>query len=112
MNATDYLGRLVEIHMDRPLGSCHPVHGYEYLVNYGFVPGTSSPDGKELDAYVLGVSGPVAAFTGRCIAVIHRLDDADDKLVVVPDGLQLSDPDIRRSTHFQEKYFASSILRP
>lgn len=97
--------------MDRPLGSLHPEFGFEYPVNYGFVPETSAPDGEELDAYVLGVSMPLPTFKGRCVAVIHRLDDDDDKLVVVPDGYEISDDGIRQATHFQEKYFTSQIFR-
>jgi inorganic pyrophosphatase len=38
-----------------------------------------------LDAYVLGVLEPLDEFTGRCIAIIHRINDNDDKLIVVPD---------------------------
>jgi len=49
---------------------------------------------------------------GRCIAVVHRLDDDDDKLVVVPDGTQLSDAEIGQLTQFQERYFTSTIIRP
>lgn len=106
-----YLGRRVQIQMDRPLGSRHPDDGFEYPVNYGFVPSTRAPDGEELDAYVLGVTGAMTHFEGHCIAVIHRLDDDEDKLVVVPDGVELADDEIRRLTHFQEQYFTSEILR-
>jgi inorganic pyrophosphatase len=111
VSTADYIGRLVEVEIDRPLGSSHPKHGFTYPVNYGFVPGVPAPDGDELDAYVLGVSEPRQRFTGRCIAVVHRLDDADDKLVVVPDGIELSDAEVRRLTQFQEQYFTSTILR-
>lgn len=38
-----------------------------------------------MDAYVLGVFQPLDTFTGRCIAVIQRADDDDDKVIVVPD---------------------------
>ena len=61
-------------------------HGFLYPVNYGYLPGVPAPDGEDLDAYVLGVDQPLERFEGICIAVIHRLDDADDKLVVVPPG--------------------------
>ena len=50
-------------------------------------------------------------FTGVCIAVIHRLDDSDDKLVIAPAGLQISDEQIRALTEFQERWFTSVILR-
>lgn len=111
MNSCQFIGALLEIQIDRPLGSRHPEHGFEYLVNYGFLPGEIAADGEALDAYVLGISHPVDTFSGRCIAVIHRLNDDDDKLVVVPDGTDLSDEDIRQATHFQEQFFESTILR-
>ena len=85
-----FLGKLVTVVIDRPLGSKHPAWGFIYPVNYGYVPNTLSPDGEPLDAYVLGVSEPMEEFTGRCIAVIHRLD-GDDKLVLVPEGKNYTD---------------------
>lgn len=97
--------------MDRPLGSRHPDWDFEYPVNYGYVPGTLAPDGEEQDAYVLGVDEPLSDYEGTCIAVIHRLDDDDDKLVVVPEGASFSDDEIRTLTRFQEQYFTSVILR-
>ena len=110
-DAKQFLGRIVLVKMDRPLGSKHPKHGYVYPVNYGFVPETKSPDGEELDAYVLGVDVPLEEFSGRCIAVIHRLNDDDDKLIVVPDGKQMPDEEISRAVHFQEQFFQSEIIR-
>jgi inorganic pyrophosphatase len=73
--------------------------------------GLRAPDGEDLDAYVLGVSAPLDAFTGRCIAIVHRLDDDDDKAVVVPDGTALSDAEIAAQTHFQEQFFHTLVLR-
>ena len=54
--AEQYLGKDVSIIIDRPLGSKHPKHGFVYRVNYGYVPGTQSADGEELDAYYLGAA--------------------------------------------------------
>ena len=110
-NAQTFLNQIVSVTMDRPLGSAHPKHGWTYPVNYGFVPGTLSPDGEELDAYVLGVDHALDQFTGRCIAIVHRLNDNDDKLIVVPDGMTLSDEEIRQAVDFQERFFASEIVR-
>jgi inorganic pyrophosphatase len=109
--ALTFLGRRVKLRIDRPLGSRHPKHGFEYEVNYGFVPGTLAPDGHELDAYWLGDDGPVKAPSGKCTAIVHRLDDDDDKLVVEPEGSALSDDDIERLVRFQEQYFEHEILR-
>ena len=110
-SAKIFLGRRVTVSIDRPLGSLHPRYGYVYPVNYGFVAGTLSPDGEELDAYVLGVDVPCEAFQGTCIAFVHRTNDDDDKLIVVPDGVFLTDAQIRSATDFQEKFFLSRVVR-
>jgi inorganic pyrophosphatase len=110
--AVDFLGKLVNVKMDRPLHSKHPKHGWEYELNYGFVPDTKSPDGEELDAYVIGVEEPLEDFEGTCIAIIHRLDDPDDKLIVVTsDKINITDEEIQTKTHFQEQWFKSEIIR-
>lgn len=109
--ATDYLSKVVTVKTDRPLHSKHPKRGFVYELNYGFIPDTTSPDGEELDAYIIGVSEPVDTFSGTCIAVIHRTND-DDKLVVVSeDKINITDEEIRSATHFQEQFFESKIIR-
>ena len=107
----EYLNKELLIKIDRPFGSKHPKHGFIYPVNYGYVPNTISGDGEELDAYLLGVFEPVSEYTGKCIAIIHRTNDDDDKLIVSKDGKDYSDDAIRALTEFQEKYFESIIIR-
>ena len=106
-----YLNTIVKVKMDRPLGIKHPKHGFIYPVNYGYIPNTVSGDGEELDAYVLGEHKPLEEFTGRVIAIIHRTNDNDDKLVVMADGRNYTDEQIRALTEFQEQYFESVIYR-
>ena len=106
-----YLGTSVNVVMDRPLGSCHPKHGFIYPINYGYIPNTVSGDGEELDAYVLGEFNPLAEFEGIVIAIIHRTNDNDDKLVVTKKGKNYTDEQIRALTEFQEQYFESIIYR-
>ena len=77
----------------------------------GYVPNSVSGDGEELDAYLLGVFEPIEEFLGKVIAVIHRTNDDDDKLVVVPNDREYSDEAIRALTEFQEQYFESVIIR-
>ena len=110
-NNTEFIGKQVLIQVDRPKGSRHPNHGFLYPINYGFVPGTLSGDGEPLDAYILGVETPLETFSGICIAIIHRLEDDDDKLVIVPQDSSFSDEEIRTLTHFQEQWFVSEIQR-
>ena len=106
-----YIGNIVQVKIDRPLNSKHPKYGFVYPVNYGFVPNTISEDGEELDCYVLGVNKMIESFEGKCIAVIHRTNDNDDKLIVVPEEKNYTDEEIRKLTNFQEQYFESEIIR-
>ena len=106
-----YLNTIVTVKIDRPLGSKHPKHGFFYPVNYGFIPNTISGDGEELDAYILGEHKPLETFEGKVIAIIHRTNDDDDKLIVMKDGRNYTDEQIRALTEFQEQYFESVIYR-
>lgn len=107
----EYLGKIVSVKMDRPMGSRHPKHGFVYPVNYGYIPNTVSGDGEELDAYVLGVFEPLDNFEGKVIAIIHRINDNDDKLVVVPENKNYSNEQIKVLTEFQEQWFKFEIWR-
>ena len=111
IQAKDYLGKEIGVFIDRPLGSKHPKHRFIYEVNYGYIPGTESPDGEELDAYYLGIDKPIKKAKGICIAIIHRTNDNDDKLIVVPKGSKLSNKEIQKQTKFQEKWFKHIIIR-
>lgn len=111
MDVRDYLNKKVTVKMDRPLGSNHPKHGFIYTVNYGYIPGTISGDGEELDVYVLGEFKPLETFKGVVRAVIHRTNDNDDKLVVMAEDKDYSDEQIRALTEFQERFFESEIIR-
>lgn len=111
MNNINYLDKTIEVKIDRPFGSKHPKHGFIYPVNYGFVPNTKSGDGEEIDCYVLGVFEPLESYTGKCIAIIHRTNDNDDKLIIVPENKSFSNKEIRVLTEFQERFFKSEIIR-
>lgn len=112
MNHKEYLGKELNIVIDRELGSKHPEYDFIYPVNYGYVPGTISGDDEELDCYLLGVFEPVKTFKGKCIAVVHRInDDDDDKLIVVPENKEYSDDAINALIEFQERYFEHIIVR-
>lgn len=108
--AKQYLGKEVEVVMDRPLGSIHPKHGFKYEANYGFIEGVKAPDGEELDAYYLGVDVPLNRAKGVCIAIAHRKDNDDDKLIVVPVGTEMTTEQITTAIHFQEQWFDTEIV--
>lgn len=112
-NSKDFLNKIVTAKIDRPLGSKHsekyPKHIYP--LNYGYIPNTISGDGKELDCYILGVYEPITNFTGECIAIIHRINDNDDKLILAPEGKNFSNDAIIALTEFQERFFKIKIIR-
>lgn len=112
MNIADYLGKIITAKIDRPLGTKHPNHSYFYPINYGFIPNTINGDGEEIDCYILGIFEPITEFTGECIAIIHRTDDNDDKLVLAPEGKSFSNTEILTLVNFQERFFESEIIRP
>lgn len=111
-SSIDFFNKVISIKIDRPMGSKHPKHGFIYPVNYGYVPNTISDDGEELDCYVLGIYEPLETFTGKCIAIIHRTNDNDNKLIVVPENKTFTDDEIIVLTAFQERFFESEIIRP
>ena len=110
--ALAYIGKRVRLRFDQPVGSSYGPHGIDfYPINYGFVPGTLAPDGDELDAYLLNVFRPLETAEGICIAVIHRPEDDDDKLVVVPEGVSLTDREILEQVWFQEHLYNGQVVR-
>ena len=111
MNNETYLNKIITAKIDRQMGSKHPKHGFIYPVNYGYIPNTISGDGEELDCYILGIHDPLETFTGKCIAIIHRTNDNDDKLIIVSEDKNFTDGEIRVLTDFQEKFFESKIIR-
>ena len=111
MENLEYIGKTIHIKIDRPFGSKHPKHGFIYPVNYGFVPNTTSGDGEELDCYLLGVFEPVEQYKGKCIAIVHRTNDNDDKLIIVPNDKDYSEDAINALVEFQEQYFEHIIIQ-
>ena len=107
----EYLGKVVTVEIDRPVGFHHVTKGIhlDYTINYGFLPGVIGGDGEEQDVYVLGVKEPLERFTGRIIAVVRRADDNEDKFVVAPEGMTFTRQEIAEEIHFVEKYFESTL---
>lgn len=110
-NNLEYIGQILTVIIDRPQGSKHPEFDTIYPVNYGYLPNTISGDNEEIDCYILGIDKPLKTFTGKCIAIIHRTNDNDDKLIIVPEGTEFSDKEIIELTYFQERFFESKIIR-
>ena len=106
----EYLGKEVEVKIDRPMGSKHPEYDFYYPVNYGYIPNTIAGDGHEIDVYVLGIHEPIKEYRGKVIGIIYREDDQEDKLVVAKDKNSYGKKAIEALTEFQEKYFDIEIV--
>jgi inorganic pyrophosphatase len=106
-----YLGKVVKIGIDRPIGYVHVKEKYTltYNINYGYIPGVLGGDDEELDVYLLGVDFPVEEYEARIIAIVHRENDIEDKLVAAPVGMTFTAEEIRAAVDFQEKYYISRI---
>lgn len=105
-----YLGKTVDIKIDRPIGSVHPRYAdLIYPVNYGYIQGVLGGDGEELDVYLLGVDMPVKEYRAEIVGIVHRHDDVEDKLVAAPEGVEFSKEKIAEIIYFQEKYYDSEV---
>lgn len=109
--ARSYLGKTVHIGIDRPIGYVHHKGKYDlvYPINYGYIPGVLGGDGEEMDVYLLGVDAPLKEFDAHIIAIVHREDDVEDKLVGAPEGMTFTAEEIAAMVHFQEQYYHSHI---
>lgn len=107
----EYLGKTVKIIIDRPVGYIHSKAAFKitYPVNYGFVSGAVSGDSEELDVYLLGVDEAVNEYECEIVAIVHRHNDVEDKLVGVPVGMRLTKEEIYNAVRFQEQYFDTEI---
>jgi len=106
----EYLNKKVKVIVDRPLCSKHPEHEIYYLLNYGYIPNTISEDGEEVDAYIIGEFQPLKEFEGVVIAIIHRKNDVEDKLVISKHPHKYSKEQIQALVEFQERFFDSEII--
>ena len=103
--------RFLRYFIDRPIGYTHYKENYSltYPINYGYIPDVIGGDGEELDVYLIGVNEPVTEYECQIIAVAHRNDDIEDKLVGAPIGMRFSEKQIKDVISFQEQYYDTEI---
>ena len=106
-----YLGKTVQIKIDRPIGYVHKKEKYTlvYPINYGYIPGVFGGDGEELDVYLLGVSEPVTEYTCKIIGAVIRKNDVEDKLIAAPDGINFTADEAYEMIKFQEQWYDTEI---
>ncbi len=70
-----YLGKNIDVIIDRPLGSKHSKWNIYYILNYGYRPNTISGDGEEIDVYVIGEFELIQTYNGTVVDIVYRKDD-------------------------------------
>ena len=104
----DYMGKMVHVVVDRPIGYRHGE--IVYPINYGYIPGLIVEDGEDQDAYILGIDEPITEFDGQVIGVICRRNDCEDKLIVAPTGKVYHQGQIVQAVAFVEQFFDTRII--
>ena len=106
-----YLGKVVDIVIDRPIGYVHKKEKYTltYPINYGYIPGVLGGDGEELDVYLLGVDVPEDKYEVRIIGIVYRKNDVEDKLIAAPKNMIFTKEQIVKEIKFQEQYYDTEI---
>ncbi len=106
-----YLGKTVDIKIDRPIGYVHKKEKYTltYPINYGYIPGVFGGDGEELDVYLMGVDKPVNEYRAKIIGVVYRENDIEDKLIAAPENSVFNQAQIAEAINFQEQHYITKI---
>lgn len=104
----ELIGKEVEVTIDRPIGFSK--EGIIYTQNYGHIKELKAPDGEYQDAYVVGEDRPLKSFKGKVIAIINRLNDIEDKLIVCDKNSNYTKEEIKKMVNFQEKFFKNKII--
>lgn len=107
-----YLGQVVDIEIDRPVGYVHRKGDKTlvYPINYGYIPDVLGGDGEELDVFLLGVNEPVKTYRGRIVGIVLRADDVEDKLIMAPEGMTPTVAEMTEAIYFQERYYDSRVV--
>ena len=111
-SARAFIGKIVSVEIDRPVGYVHRKETYSltYPINYGFVPGIFGGDGEELDVYLLGTESPVKNAKARVIAVAHRRNDVEDKLIATTSERAYTVSELYDAVRFQEQWYDTVII--
>ena len=106
-----FLGKIVDIKIDRPIGYVHKKEKYTlvYPINYGYIPDVLGGDGEELDVYLMGVEEAVDEMKCRVIGIVFRENDVEDKLIAAPVGVNYTKEEIADAIAFQEQYYVTYV---
>ncbi len=105
-----FANNIVDIIIDRPLGSKHPKFGWRYPINYGYIPNTKAEDNLEIDVYIIDSNKPLKEAKVKIIGIVEREDDIESKLIGIIDrAKKYTLSQIYEKIEFQEQFFNSTI---
>ena len=105
-----FANKIVNVTIDRPLGSKHPKFGWIYPINYGYIPNTTAEDNLEIDVYVIDSKKPLKEARVKIIGIVNRKDDIESKLIgIIDTNKRYTLNEIYERIEFQEQFFNSKI---
>jgi inorganic pyrophosphatase len=72
-------------------------------LDYGFVPGTCSPDGDPIEVCVIDADTPLDRCDAEVVALIRRRDGVEDQLVAPVGSADWSPAHIAARAYFQQR---------
>jgi len=103
------LGEKFKVHITNPIGSCLDTNNNViFKVNYGIVDGVIDASGEPQYAYVLDEDKPIDTFEGYLVAIVHRVNDVENKWVI--SNYHLSKEEIYEKISFIEGFFNIEII--
>lgn len=57
----------------------------------------------------MGLDVPVKEYKAKVVAIVHRHNDVEDKLVAAPEEMHFTKSEIEAAVRFQEQYFDSEV---
>lgn len=103
------IGEKFHVIVDYKIGEFDPMYpNIKCQLNCGHIENVIDASGEIQKAYVLGVETPIETFDGRLIAIIHRLNDMENKWVIA--NRDFTKEEIFEAVSFYEKYFKIEIL--
>lgn len=103
------IGEKFTVKVTRPIGSTYPSNeDIKYNINYGEIVDVLDAYGEPQEAYILGVNEVIEEYTGRLVAIIHRVNDVKNNWVI-SDKFYTKE-EIYEKVKFVEQYFKVEVL--
>ena len=103
------LGEKYKVIITNPIGSRLDTNNkVVFKVNYGIVEGVLDASGEPQYAYVLDADEPIESFEGHLVAIVHRVNDVENKWII--SNYHLSKEEIYEKISFIEGFFNIEII--